>query len=77
MSVYPNPASGLVNVSFEGKGDYSISIMDVSGRTVATQVVTASGSTTVEMPINSLQAGNYFVSVANGGSSYTQKLMVK
>lgn len=77
MAVYPNPASGMVNVSFEGKGNYSISIMDVSGRTVATQVVTASGSTTVEMPINNLQAGNYFVSVANGGSSYTQKLMVK
>lgn len=78
MSVYPNPASGMVNVSFEGTGaDYSISILDVSGRTVATQVVTASGSTTVEMPINNLQAGNYFVSVANGGSSYTQKLMVK
>lgn len=77
MSVYPNPASGLVNVSFEGKGDYSISIMDVSGRTVATQVVTAAGTTNVEMSINNLQAGNYFVSVANGGSSYTQKLMVK
>lgn len=78
MSVYPNPASGMVNISFEGKGaDYSISIMDVSGRVVATQVVTASGSTTVEMPINSLQAGNYFVSIANGASSYTQKLMVK
>jgi hypothetical protein len=77
MAVYPNPASGMVNVSFEGKGDYSISIMDVSGRTVATQVVTASGTTNVEMSINNLQAGNYFVSVANGGSSYTQKLMVK
>lgn len=78
MSVYPNPASGMVNVSFEGKGaDYSISITDVSGRIVATQVVTATGATTVEMPINSLQAGNYFVSVANGASSYTQKLMVK
>ena len=77
MAVYPNPASGMVNVSFEGKGDYSISIMDVSGRTVATQVVTAAGTTNVEMSINNLQAGNYFVSVANGGSSYTQKLMVK
>ncbi len=79
MSVYPNPASGIVNVSFEGKGgDYSVSILDISGRTVATQVVSnASGSTTIEMPIATLQAGNYFVSVAQGGSSYTQKLMVK
>ncbi|WP_300663124.1 T9SS type A sorting domain-containing protein [Fluviicola sp.] len=79
MSVYPNPASGIVNVSFEGKGgDYTVSILDISGRTVATQVVSnVSGSTSVEMPITSLQAGNYFVSVAQGGSSYTQKLMVK
>ncbi len=79
MSVYPNPASGIVNVSFEGKGgDYAVSILDISGRTVATQVVSnASGSTTIEMPIATLQAGNYFVSVAQGGSSYTQKLMVK
>jgi hypothetical protein len=77
MAVYPNPASGLVNVSFEGKGDYTVSIMDVSGRVVATQAVSAAGTTNVEMPISSLQAGNYFVSVASGASSYTQKLMVK
>jgi len=77
MSVYPNPASGMVNVSFDAKGDYTVSIMDVAGRVVATQAVSAAGTTNVEMPISSLQAGNYFVSVANGGSSYTQKLMVK
>lgn len=77
MAVYPNPASGMVNVSFEAKGDYTISIMDVSGRTVATQAVSAAGTTNVEMSIDGLQAGNYFVSIANEASSYTQKLMVK
>jgi hypothetical protein len=77
MSVYPNPASGLVNVSFDAKGDYTVSIMDVAGRVVATQAVSAAGTTNIEMPISNLQAGNYFVSVANGTSSYTQKLMVK
>lgn len=77
MSVYPNPASGLVNVSFDAKGDYTVSIMDVAGRVVATQAVSAAGTTNIEMPISNLQAGNYFVSVANGVSSYTQKLMVK
>ncbi|MNY05642.1 hypothetical protein D3C86_1383700 [compost metagenome] len=77
MTVYPNPASTVVNVSFEGKGDYSVSIMDISGRVVAVQSVSAAGTTNVEMPIAELQAGNYFVSVANGSASYTQKLMVK
>lgn len=79
MAVYPNPASGSVNVSFDGKGgDYVISILDISGRVVAKQVASnASGSTNVAMPIADLQAGNYFVSVAQRASSYTQKLMVK
>lgn len=79
MSVYPNPASGLVNVSFEGKGgDYSLEILDISGRTVATKTVSGvSGATQVEMSIADLQAGNYFVKISQGSAAYTQKLMVK
>lgn len=79
MAVYPNPASGLVNVSFDANGgDYSVAILDISGRTVATKVVTgATGAMNVEMSIADLQAGNYFVKVSQGAAAYTQKLMVK
>lgn len=79
MNVYPNPATSSVNVNFEAKGgEYSVSILDLAGRVVATQVVSnATGSTVVEMPVSALQAGNYFVSVANNGSTYTQKLIVE
>ncbi|AEA43820.1 T9SS type A sorting domain-containing protein [Fluviicola taffensis] len=79
VTVYPNPASGIVNVAFEANGgEYSVSILDIAGRVVATKAISsASGSTTIEMPIADLQAGNYFVSVSQGASTHTQKLMVK
>ncbi len=78
MEVFPNPASDVVNVNFEGQGgDYTVSIIDLSGRTVASKVITASGAASVAVPLTGLVAGNYLVSVANETGSYTQKLMVK
>lgn len=77
MEVYPNPASDVVNVKFEGQGDYTVSIIDLAGRTVASKVVTGAGATAVEVPVAGLVAGNYMVSIANETGSYTQKLMVK
>ncbi|MGV3613630.1 MAG: choice-of-anchor J domain-containing protein [Fluviicola sp.] len=78
MEVFPNPTTDVVNVKFDGQGgDYTVSIIDLSGRTVASQVVTGAGSTAVEIPVTGLVAGNYLISVANETGSYTQKLMVK
>lgn len=78
MEVFPNPASDVVNVNFEGQGgDYTVSIIDLSGRTVASKVVTGTGATSVAVPVTGLVAGNYLISIANETGSYTQKLMVK
>lgn len=79
MEVYPNPASAVVNVKFEGKGgEYTIAVTDLAGRQVAfTSVANANGSQLVALPINGLSAGNYLITVANNGASYTQNLMIK
>jgi hypothetical protein len=79
MEVFPNPASGLVNVKFEGKGtDYTVSITDLMGRQVALQsIAKANGSQLVTLPIEGLAAGNYLISVATEGSSSTQNLSIK
>ncbi len=79
MEVYPNPASGSVNVKFEAtSADYTVAITDLSGRQVASKVITnANGSQTVEMPIEGLATGNYLVTVSSNGASFTQNLMVK
>jgi hypothetical protein len=79
MEVYPNPASDVVNVKFEGKGgEYTVAVTDLAGRQVAfTSVTNANGSQMVALPINGLSAGNYLITVANNGASYTQNLMIK
>jgi hypothetical protein len=79
MEVYPNPASDVVNVKFEGQGgDYEIVITDLSGRQVAaTSVVNANGAQAVALPVSELGAGNYLVTIAKEGASYTQNLIVK
>jgi hypothetical protein len=78
-SVYPNPASTIVNVAFEGNGgDYTITISDLVGRIVSnTTTVNANGSTKAELSIADLKAGNYLVTISNGSSKFTQTLMVK
>ena len=79
MEVYPNPATDVVNVKFEGQGgDYQIVITDLAGRQVAaTSVVNANGAQTVALPVSELGAGNYLVTIAKEGASYTQNLIVK
>lgn len=79
MSVFPNPASTNVTVSFEGKGgEYKVAITDLVGRTVANEVLSnATGSTEVSMSTSELKAGNYLVTITNGSTTYTQNLMVK
>lgn len=79
MDVYPNPASDVVNVKFEGKGgNYEIAITDLAGRTISTQSVTnAEGAQNVAISVNDLKAGNYIVTVKTEGAVSTQKVVVQ
>lgn len=78
LEVYPNPASDIVNVSFEAEGDYTITITDLAGREVATQSLSnLTGSQKIAVPTNDLNSGNYIISVATAGASYSQVLVIK
>ncbi len=79
MDVYPNPASDVVNVKFEGKGgNYEIAITDLAGRTISTQnVENAEGAQNVAISVNDLKAGNYIVTVKTEGAVSTQKVVIK
>jgi hypothetical protein len=79
MEVYPNPATDEVNVKFVGNGgDYQIIITDLAGRQMsATSLVNVTGAQSVALPISEFGAGNYLVTIAKDGASYTQNLIVK
>lgn len=78
LNVYPNPATDNVNVAFEAAGDYTITITDMSGRVVSTEAYSnLSGAQNIALPVADLMSGNYLVSVATEGASYTQTLVIK
>jgi hypothetical protein len=80
MEVFPNPAADVVNVKFEGQGGtYTVTIMDLAGRQVGTATVVANavGAQTVTLNVNDLATGNYLVTVAKEGASFTQQVVIK
>ncbi len=79
-SVYPNPANGSTNVSFNLKqaGNVAVSITNLLGQTVATvnPGKMAAGSNNVSLNLSNIKAGVYFVNVSVDGVNTTKKLTV-
>lgn len=79
MNVYPNPATDKLTVAFDAEGgNYAIEITDLQGRVVATQTFTSlSGSQSIDLNVADLKTGNYLVSVAKEGASFTKMIAIK
>lgn len=80
LSVYPNPATDFftVQVNAEGVDGVELTVMDLTGKVVATQYLIAEfGTMSTRIETYDLPKGVYLVSVTNGVDRYTQKLIVK
>ncbi len=79
MSVFPNPATDVINVTFDAQGgDYIITLTDLSGRVMSTNNLTnVSGKSNVSINVDGIKAGNYLISLANGSSSFTKMVTVQ
>jgi hypothetical protein len=79
FNVYPNPANDVVNVAFEAENaDYAIAIVDLQGRTVASQFHTnLSGEQTISFPVSELAKGSYIVNISSGGVTQTQNIVIR
>jgi len=77
--VYPNPATNVLNVSFDANSsEYSIAVIDLQGRTVASaNVNNVSGQQTVSIPVANLAKGSYLVRVSSNGASTVQNVVIK
>ncbi len=80
VSVYPNPASDYVSVSFEVAKDTEISLelYDMLGQQVRIQKLgyMLQGSNTVEMSVNDLETGMYLLIINTGKSQIANKVKV-
>jgi hypothetical protein len=77
LTVAPNPASDVVNFSFEANNaaTATVTLFDLTGKVVATQTVATSTVTIVEMNTTALQAGSYIYNVVAGDKIATGKLI--
>jgi hypothetical protein len=75
ISVYPNPASDVLNVTFnsEDNEDYTVAIMDIQGRVL----LSGSGSSAIAFDVAHLAMGSYIVKIFNDKDVYTENVVIK
>lgn len=80
LSLYPNPVSSELNIKFttEMNQDVNINIYDISGKSAQKQLIQAvEGSNLVQLNVQTLSKGLYFVNISSGESSETLQFVVK
>lgn len=78
IAVQPNPATSSTTISVTGvSGKVRIDVVDVNGRTVASETMECSSDCEKTMDVNNLTQGAYFVRVTGEGFSTVKKLVVR
>lgn len=78
FAVYPNPVSDVVNVLFDvTEANSTVSISDLSGRTLLTENISGKGFQTKAISLGSFAKGIYLISITNGSSRSVQKVIVQ
>ena len=80
VTIFPNPASGELNIVFPLKNaeDIEVMLFDISGRLVFANTYEASGSKFKgRIPLGKLDKGIYLVKVKQGKYVYTQSVLHK
>jgi len=79
VHVYPNPASDVVNISFENTtNDTYVSIIDLQGRVLGTQSASgANGTQVISFSTEGLATGAYVVSVTTNGLTANTNVIIK
>ena len=74
LTVYPNPATDVLNISFNADtDDYTISLMDLQGRTLISQA----GASNVSFSVADVAKGSYIVTIANENGIYTENVVIQ
>ena len=79
LNVYPNPASGIINVIFSSnENEIALSIVDLSGRTVASRELNVNAGMAQEsIDISHLNSGVYLLTLRTSKGIETQKISIR
>jgi hypothetical protein len=73
FSVYPNPASEVININSSKMLNATISVTDLTGKVVKTSTI---NGLTASINTSGLNNGIYYVTITNGNSTSTQKVVI-
>lgn len=79
LNVYPNPASDIVNISFEAKNaNYTVKLVDLQGRVIANQNLSnLNGTQVITFSTSTVAKGSYVVSITSNGMTSTKSVVIK
>ena len=73
FSVYPNPASEVININSNKMLNATVSVTDLTGKVVKTSTI---NGLTASVNTSGLNNGIYYVTITDGNSSSTQKVVI-
>jgi hypothetical protein len=74
LSVYPNPANEVINVSLNKSTNATISVVNVAGKVVKTSTINGLNTS---INASDLTNGVYYVTITDGTSIATEKVVIK
>jgi len=78
--LYPNPADGIVNLSFSSNinAQMSLNVLTIEGKLIQQKMVqVAIGSNLFAMDISMLPSGIYFIQLNDGNNQFTKKIVIR
>jgi len=78
FKVFPNPTSGLVNLTNEGEtGEFNITVFDAAGRLIVDERTVLSTGANLEMDLGSYEAGIYTIRFVSENRVGTQRIVIE
>ena len=74
VSMHPNPTTGLVTITLPSEGSYSVTVQNLNGQILATQMVDAASA---QINLSGLARGIYLVVVLDETGQSTQRIMLQ
>ena len=78
LKLYPNPASGYVNVSFTPQSDEQhVQVTDLNGRIIFEQTFSGLTDVNLQIPVASWSPGMYIFKITDGERNHIEKVIKK
>ena len=77
LSIYPNPATDVINVDADFEGTANVRLISLLGQEVQGFQGELSAGTTLRIPTETLAKGTYLLVVSKDGSTHAEPVVIR